>query len=141
MRDSNMVLDLSEAPHTCTQLHLVVLDCNLSVCKLDKLPEDLMEDGFCCVTRTEDELSVVCEAKKVPDDALVREDGWRAFKALGPLDFALIGILAKISAALANAGVPLFAISTYDTDYILVKEEHLDSAIVALRDEGCVVTM
>jgi len=126
---------LPEAFHM--QLHLVVLDCNLSVCKLDKLPEErLMEGGFCCVTRTEDELSVVCETNKVPDDALVCEDGWKAFKVLGPLDFGLVGILAKISAALADAGVPLFAISTYDTDYIMVKEEHLDSAIDALRNEG-----
>ena len=123
------------------QLQVIALDCTLSICKLDKLPKGLIEDGFCCVTRTEDELSVVCETSKIPDDALAREDGWKAFKVLGPLDFELVGILAKISAALANANVPLFAISTYDTDYILVKEEHFDSAVVALREEDYDVTM
>ena len=123
----------------CIQLQLVVLDCALSVCKLDKLPESLFDGGFCCVTRTEDELSVVCETGKVPEDALAREDGLRALKVQGLLDFGLVGILAGISTALASVSVPLFAVSTYDTDYVLVKEENLDLAIAALRDEGCVV--
>ena len=121
------------------QLRLVVLDCALSVCKLEKLPESLLDDGFCCATRTEDELSVVCETCKVPEGVLAREDGLRALKVQGPLDFALVGILARISLTLANAHVPLFAISTYDTDYILVNEENLGLAIVALRDAGCTV--
>ena len=119
------------------RLKLVVLDCALSVCKLEKLPDGLMDEGFCCITHTDDELSVVCETKRVPKDALACEDGLRALKVQGPLDFALVGILARISAALADAEVPLFAISTYDTDYILVKEIYLDSAIIALQKEGC----
>lgn len=127
----------SEAIHM--QLRLVVLDCALSVCKLEKLPESLLDDGFCCVTRTEDELSVVCETSKVPEGALAREDGLRALKVQGPLDFALVGILARLSLTLANVHVPLFAISTYDTDYILVNEENLGLAVVALRDAGCIV--
>ncbi len=125
----------------CIQLQLVVFDCALSVCKLDKLPESLLDGGFCCVTRTEDELSVVCETGKVPEDALAREDGLRALKVQGPLDFGLVGILAGISTALANVSVPLFAVSTYDTDYVLVKEENLGLAIAALRDGGCVVAL
>lgn len=124
-----------------TQLQLVVLDCALSVCKLDELPESPIGDGFCCVTRTEDELSVVCETSRVPEDALTREDGFRALKVQGPLDFALVGILARISLTLANVHVPLFAISTYDTDYILVNEKNLSLAIIALRDAGCEVTV
>ena len=121
------------------QLKLVVLDCALSVCQLGKLPESLLDDGFCCVARTDDELSVVCETGKVPEDVIAREDGLRALKVQGPLDFGLVGILAGISTVLANVSVPLFAISTYDTDYVLVKEENLELAIAALRDEGFIV--
>lgn len=119
------------------RLQLIALDCVLSVCKYDNVPEGLAGGGFCCVTRTDEELSVVCETGAVPAGAIAREDGFRALKVQGPLDFGLVGILAKISTALAEANVPLFAISTYDTDYILVKEENLDTAIAALRQENC----
>ena len=115
---------------------LTVLECALSVCKFETLPENLIDKAFCCVVRTEDELSVVCTTDGVPEGAIAREDGWRAFKVLGPLDFGLVGILANISATLAHAEVPLFAISTYDTDYILVKESFLDTAVDALRADG-----
>ena len=120
-------------------LQLEVLECRLSVCKFPEMPAGLPGDGFCSVTRTSDELSVVCETARVPAGALAREDGWRALKVLGPLDFALVGVLARISSALAEAQVPLFAISTYDTDYILVKEDTLQMAADALRSEGCAV--
>lgn len=119
------------------RLQLVVLDCALSVCKYDSAPEGLTGSGFYSVTRTDDELSVVCETEAIPAGTIAREDGFRALKVQGPLDFGLIGILAKISTALAEANVPLFAISTYDTDYVLVKEENLDTAIAALRQENC----
>ncbi len=121
------------------RLQLEVLDCTLSVCKLEKLSHGLLGGGFCSVTCTDEEISVVCETSKVPEDAIMREDGLRALKVKGPLDFGLIGILAKISTALAEAEVPLFAVSTYDTDYVLVKDEHLDDAIVALRGNRCIV--
>lgn len=119
------------------RLQLVVLDSVLSVCKYDSAPEGLTGSGFYSVTRTDDELSVVCETEAIPAGTIAREDGFRALKVQGPLDFGLIGILAKISTALAEANVPLFAISTYDTDYVLVKEENLDTAIAALRQENC----
>ena len=123
------------------QLRLVVLSSVLSVCKLAAPPKNLMDGGFCCIVRTDDEVSVICEISKVPKDAISREDGWRALKVEGPLDFGLVGILAKVSTALAEKGVPLFAISTYDTDYILVKEEHLAIAVAALRESGCDVEL
>jgi len=123
------------------RLQLVVLDCALSVCKYDDAPESLPGKGFCCLVRTVEELSVVCETKSAPAGAIAREDGFRALKVQGPLDFGLVGILAKISTALAEADVPLFAVSTYDTDYFLVKEEYLDTAIPALRQEDCEVVM
>jgi len=132
MSDSACGPDTSSA-----RLRLAVLAPEFSVCKFAAMPEELLERGFCFVVRTDEELSVVCETARVGEGTLAREDGWRAFKVCGPLDFGLVGILAKISAALADAGVPLFAVSTYDTDYILVKAEKLDTAIIALRAQGC----
>ena len=122
-------------------LQLIVLDSPLSVCKYDDVPESLAGKGFYCLVRTDEELSVVCETELTPAGAIAREDGFRALKVQGPLDFGLVGILAKISSALAEASVPLFAVSTYDTDYFLVKEEYLDTAISALRQEGCEVVI
>ena len=122
-----------------TQIELSVLDCQLSVCKLDALPESLPEKGFCSIVRTDEEVSLVCETEATPASAIAREDGWRAFKVAGPLDFELVGILAKISSALAEAEVPLFAISTFDTDYVLVKENKLETAIDALHYARCKV--
>ena len=119
------------------RIELDVLDARLSVCKFDALPPGLPDKGFYSITRAGDEVSVVCETGASCDGASAREDGWRAFKVRGPLDFGLVGILAKISSALADADVPLFALSTFDTDYILVKEENLEAAIAALRNSGC----
>ncbi len=86
-------------------------------------------------TRTEDELSLVCPWEAVP--AGVRAEGpWRALKVAGPLDFAAVGILAALTAALAREGVSLFALSTYDTDYLLVKEPDLETARAALVRDG-----
>jgi hypothetical protein len=90
---------------------------------------------FWSITRTYDELSIVCPQECVPSGVLY-EGGWRVLKVLGPLSFALTGILASISGALAEAGISIFALSTYDTDYILVKASQLEGAIEALRKQG-----
>jgi len=81
----------------------------------------------------------VCETERVPENTLTRDDGWRAFKVEGPLDFGIVGIMAKLSSALAAAQVPLFAISTFDTDYIFVKADNLKSAIAALTVADCLI--
>ena len=120
-------------------LKIELLDCRLSVCRYAEVPEGLPREGFLSVTRTGDEVSVVCETGRAPSGPQACEDGWSALKVLGPLDFSLVGILAGISTMLAEAGIPLFALSTYDTDYILVKEGDLRSAIEALRAGGCEV--
>jgi hypothetical protein len=88
--------------------------------------------------RTRDELTVVCVERLVPPE-VIAERGWRALQVQGPLDFALVGVLAAITVPLAEAGVSIFAISTYDTDYILVKEEALERAIQALGQAGFLV--
>lgn len=92
-------------------------------------------NGFVSITRTGEELSIVCEAG-VPPANLKHETGWRAFKIDGPLDFGLTGILASVLDPLAKAGVSIFAISTYNTDYILVKEDRVAEAIQALERAG-----
>jgi len=109
----------------------------LAVCRLeanDPLPAWATAPAapLVAIARTQDELSIVCPEERLP--AGVRaERGWRAIGVVGPLDFGLTGIMAALSGALAAVGISLFAISTYDTDYILVKEEALDRALDALR--------
>jgi hypothetical protein len=87
------------------------------------------------ITRTPEELSIVCRAELVPA-TVKQEAGWRAFRIEGPLDFGLTGILASVLEPLAQAGVSIFAVSTYNTDHVLVREAKLDAAIEALRAAG-----
>jgi hypothetical protein len=115
-----------------------VLGETLAVCRLDRysgIPGWTTAAGFCSVTRAGDELSVVCPEESVPEDVTC-ERGWRAIGLEGPLDFSMVGVLAAMLTPLAGAGVPVFAISTFDTDYVLVREEQLDLAIAALRGRG-----
>lgn len=107
-----------------------------SVCKVAAYHSEDLEGDFCFIGKTDGERSLVCRAERAPADALDREDGWRAFRAAGPLDFSLTGILAGIASALAAAGIPIFAVSTYDTDYVLVKTERYEAALDALRAAG-----
>lgn len=95
--------------------------------------------GFMSFTRTKDELSVVCPDSAVPADVR-HEAGWRALQVAGPLDFSLTGVLASLAGPLAAAGVSLFAVSTFDTDYVLVKEVQLAAAVRALEGAGHAVT-
>ncbi|GAB4432096.1 MAG: ACT domain-containing protein [Chloroflexi bacterium OHK40] len=119
-------------------LTLRVLPGSLAVCRLapgEALPAWATSGGFWSITRTLDELSVVCAAEAVPEG--VRQVGpWRALQVAGPLDFALTGILSALATPLAAAGLSLFAIATYDTDYLLVRAEALEAAVAALRGAG-----
>ena len=90
---------------------------------------------LCAVTRTIDELSVVCSEEAVPPEA-PSERGWRALKVQGPLDFSLTGVLAALTVPLAAASIPIFALSTYDTDYVLVAARDLTRAAEALTQAG-----
>lgn len=108
------------------------------VCRLDKnelVPEWARKSDFFSITKTNEELSIVCSQEDIPIDIQCEKD-WRILKIEGPLDFSLIGILSSISALLANNKISIFAISTYDTDYILVKSNELDNAIESLLKEG-----
>ena len=112
------------------------LDPVFCICKLRDFSRVNWETPFCFAACTDEEKSLVCPVESVPEDALVRDDGWRAFRIQGMLDFSLVGILAKISALLAAEGIGIFAVSTYNTDYILTKSESFDRAIAVLANAG-----
>jgi uncharacterized protein len=101
----------------------------------DPIPAWATQGSLFSITRTEDELSVVCDAAAIPAD-VGAERGWRCLRVVGRLDFALTGVLASLATPLAAAGVSLFAVSTFDTDYILVRTHALDTAIASLRRAG-----
>lgn len=108
------------------------------VCKLDKMdeiPNWAKESYFFSITKTLDELSIVCSQDNIPNDIKCEKD-WRILKIEGPLDFSLIGILASISTILTQKRISIFAVSTYDTDYILIKDIDIDNAIEALVNEN-----
>jgi hypothetical protein len=109
-----------------------------AVCYLaadEAVPTWATNSPFHAITRTADELSVVCRIASVPP-TVQSEGPWRCLAVEGPLDFALTGILAGLAAPLAEAGIPIFALSTYRTDYLLVPAERTDAAISALRTAG-----
>lgn len=91
---------------------------------------------FFSLTQTEEELSIVCDEAAVPRDVNKVERGWRCFKVLGPLDFGLVGILAKLSAILAEANIPIISISTHDTDHIMVRDVNVKETTEALKKAG-----
>jgi hypothetical protein len=120
---------------------LILFDRRYTICRLnpdDAIPSWVNGSGFWAMTHTADELSIVCEENWVPEGIKV-EMGWRMFKVRGPLEFSQVGVLSALSGPLAQAKVSIFAISTFDTDYILVKEALLQQAVGALRQNGHIV--
>ena len=112
---------------------------NLSVCKVAKIDDIDLNAGFYFIGRTDEEISLVCRTEDTPLHTASREDGWRGFRIRGELDFSLVGILAKLTGILAGEGIGLFAVSTYNTDYVLVKRGCFDRAMAALADAGYAV--
>lgn len=120
-------------------MELKPLDYQLTVCKVDSLRDISLDDDFFFIGKTDEELSLVCRTEHAPKSIAAREDGWRCFRIEGVLDFSLIGILSKLTAVLAEEGIGVFAVSTYNTDYILVKEERFAKALEALGKAGYTV--
>lgn len=116
-------------------LTLQILPQALTVCKVADL-SGFDPAGLYFIGSTDEELSLVCVTENTPANTLAREDGWRALRVAGMLDFSLTGILSKIATVLADAQISIFAVSTYNTDYILVKGENLGPATDALRRAG-----
>lgn len=117
-------------------MKLKKLEYDLTVCKAASIRDIRLESEFFFIGRTDEELSLVCRTEDVPEETVERDDGWKGFRIEGVLDFSLIGILSKISAILAENQIGIFAVSTYNTDYILVKEENFDKALNALSVAG-----
>jgi len=115
-----------------------VLSDKLAVCQLSagsRIPEWALGAGFFCITQTAEELSIVCEESRVPSNVRI-ERGWVGLKLEGPFPFAMTGVLASFLQPLADAGIPIFAVATFDTDYVLMKREQLEAAIAALTSAG-----
>ena len=113
-------------------MRLRLLPMAFTVCQVAGT-EGISLSPYTFLSCTEDEISLTCPEEKAPENCLNREDGWRCFQVEGPLDFSLLGILSGIAGRLAKSGIPIYAISTYNTDYILVKAERLEEAMGALN--------
>jgi len=117
-------------------MNLQALPQAFTVCQIADLSGVDFSREFVFVAKTDAELSLVCETEFVPQNTLAREDGWRAFRVSGVLDFSLVGVLSSLSAVLAEAGISIFAVSTYNTDYLLTRADVFDRAMVALAGAG-----
>ena len=117
-------------------MRLKVLDGAYTVCKIRDIRLVDWSGELTFLGRTPEEKSLVCETKWAPEDVEKREDGWRALRVEGTLAFSLVGVLAGITAALAAAKISVFCVSTFDTDYVLVKETMLKTAVSALQSAG-----
>lgn len=112
------------------------IDYDFSVCKVTDYSQTDLDSEYCFTGKTEEEKSLVCITENVPANTIACENGWKAFKIQGMLDFSLIGVLSRISALLADNEIGIFAISTYNTDYILTKKENYEKALDVLSDAG-----
>lgn len=117
-------------------MKLKTLDQELSVCKVVSISDINLNGKFFFIGKTDEEISLVCLTSDVPEKTTARVDGWKTFRIEGVLDFSLIGILSEISKVLAENKIGIFVVSTYNTDYILVKKENLQKAQQALKAAG-----
>ena len=120
-------------------MELQKIEYDFSVCKIDNITQVDFSREFVFLQKTPEEISLVCESACAPPDAIAIEAGWKALKVSGVLDFGMIGVLAKISNILAEVEISIFVVSTYNTDYILLKAENFDRGINALIRNGYVV--
>ncbi len=107
-----------------------------SVCQVEDYSFVNLDWEYCFIGKTDEEKSLVCATEDVPLNVVQRDDGWKAFRIQGVLDFSLIGILSKIAGILADNGISVFAVSTYNTDYVLVKKEKYENALEVLKAAG-----
>jgi hypothetical protein len=117
-------------------MELKKIEYNLTVCKVRNISDIDMMSEFYFIGRTDEEISLVCKTEDTPAETAERDDGWKGFRIQGTLDFSLIGILSKLSGILADHKIGIFAVSTYNTDYILVKEKNFAKALDVLESEG-----
>lgn len=113
---------------------------DFSVCQVEDYSLVNLESEYCFIGKTDEERSLVCAESEVPSNVIKREDGWKAICICGVLDFSLIGILSEIAAVLADNAISIFAVSTYNTDYILIKSENYQRGLEALKSAGYEIT-
>ena len=118
------------------QLRMVALEPDFSVCKVEDYSRLDLGQPFVFTGSTDEEKSLVCPTAIVPQNTVERDDGWKALRIMGILDFSLIGILARISGILAENRIGIFAVSTFNTDYIFVKKNDFDKSVKVLEDAG-----
>ncbi len=118
-------------------LKLKKINADFSICKVKDYSQVDLSKDFCFTAKTDEENSLVCQTKNVPKNTTEHSDEWKAFRIdEGTLDFSLIGILSEISSILAQAKIGIFAISTFNTDYVLVKSENFEKALEVLKSSG-----
>lgn len=115
------------------------IDHNFSVCQVEDYSLVNLNSEYSFIGKTDEEKSLVCITDEVPANVIQQDDGWKAFRIQGVLNFSLIGILAKIAAALADNGISIFAVSTYNTDYVLIKKENYQKALDVLKALGYMI--
>lgn len=120
-------------------MKIEILDQEFSICKVHDLSHINTSDDFFFIGKTDEEISLVCPTSSTPSNTLTCDFGWRALRIQGILEFSLVGILSKISQLLSEKQISLFAISTYNTDYILVKNTDFQEAIVSLQKNGYIL--
>ena len=120
-------------------MEIKILDYDFSVCKVADYSDVNLESEFCFLGKTDEERSLVCLTQDILENTLECDRGWKAFRIQGVLDFSLIGILSKIAALMAESSIGIFAISTYNTDYVLTKQENFERAVQTLKNAGYVV--
>ena len=145
MRDPGCGVIIEYRDTTVTDHRSLTLDLvpgSYAICRWgpgESLPAWVMHGEFFSVTRTPAELSAVCDVGVVPS-GIKAEGPWRVLAVRGPLDFNITGVLAALAAPLATAGISIFAVSTYDTDYVLVRDRELDRAVRVLREAGHIIS-
>lgn len=117
-------------------MELKKLNKDFTVCKVEDFSLVNFDAEYSFTGKTDEEKSLVCITSDVPSNVIRRDDGWKGFRIQGSLDFALVGILAGISTILADSGIPIFAVSTYDTDYVFIKNENYQKALDVLANSG-----
>ena len=117
-------------------MELQIIESEFTICKLDSVDGVDFTREFVFLSKTDDEISLVCESTCVPSGIISSESGWRGFKISGVLDFGMVGVIAKITNMLAEAGISVFVVSTYNTDYIFVKVENFEKTTQVLLSNG-----
>ena len=118
------------------KMELKKLHRDFSVCKVADYSRVDLEAAYCFIGKTDEERSLVCLTQDVPPNTMRREDGWKGLRFQGVLDFSLVGVLSDVATVLADNGIPIFAVSPYNTDYVFMKREHYQTALDVLARRG-----